>query len=537
MKVPRLGGIAREPRVIVAMLTLAALLSWAPLVTTAQAAPLTAEEQRGKTLYFEGRASDQGRHIMAMVGRSGASVPATVVPCVNCHGYDGRGRPERGVVPPVILWEELAKNYGHVHQDGRRHGPFDTRSFRRALVDGLDPAGNTLDATMPRYDLTPDDIADLVAYLKRLSSDFDPGLTDTEIRIATILPEGQLAAFGDTVESVLSEYFKGTNAGGGIHGRVIELVVVRTAAARQAIIENARRLVDAGNVFAIVAPFTGPALQDVQALVESRGIPLVGPLGLTGDSAASSTRYVFHLLPVPTLQAVPLLEFATRQTKNTRRIGLIYASKSSLPGFLKPKRKQASQSGWRIVSVAAYEADAAQARTAIDAFRRQNVDAVLYLAGRGGLPLLVREAARQNWLPDFLVPGGLSSRELMKAIRETKLSVSVAYPTLPLDVKPQALAALRRTGAANRSKYPNFAELVAYSAAHVLTEGLKRAGRSLARERLVTALESLYDFDTGLMRPVRYGPSRRVGVRGAYVATIDADSGRFQTNAVWIEND
>jgi len=527
----------RAAHAVVGIVTIAGSLCWAPFVATTQAAPLTAEEQRGKTLYFEGRVTDQGRRIMAKVGRSGASVPATVLPCVNCHGYDGRGRPERGVVPPVILWEELAKSYGHVHHDGRRHGPFDTRTFGRALVRGVDPAGNTLDATMPRYDLTPGDIADLAAYLQRLKSDFDTGLTETTIRIGTILPEGRLAPLGDAVERVLSGYFKETNAGGGVHGRVVEMVVVRTGATREAIIDNARRLVETGNVFAIVAPFAGQALKEVQALAESRRIPFMGPLGMTGDPAAAAARYVFHLLPVPALQAGPLLEFAARQRKSKRRVGLLYATGASPPGFLKPNQGQGSKEKWQVVSAVEFGGTAAQARDAIHAFGRQKVDAVLYLAGRGGLPLLVREAAAQSWSSEFLVPGGLISGEFMKAARESKLPVRVAYPTLPPDMKPWALAALKRSGALDGSKQPRLAQILAYSAAHILTEGLKRAGRSLARERLVTALESLYDFETGLLRPVRYGPSRRVGVRGAYVVSMDAKSGRFQTNAVWIEND
>jgi ABC-type branched-subunit amino acid transport system substrate-binding protein len=384
----------------------------------------------------------------------------------------------------------------------------------------------------------PDDIADLVAYLKRLKSDFDPGLDETTIRIGTILPDGRLAGLGDAVEAVLSGYFKETNAGGGVHGRVVDMVVVRTGAARETIIENARRLMEMENVFAVVAPFAGKALKEVQTLAESRGVPLVGPLGMTGDATASAARYVFHLLLVPTLQAVPLLEFAARQNKKKpRRIGPLHAIGSSPPGFLKPKQGQQSQKGWQVVSSLAYDVGARQARKAIHAFRRQNVDAVLYLAGRGGLPLLVREAAAQYWTPEFLVPGGLNSRELMKAVRETKLPVTIAYPTLPLDAKPAALAALRRFVELDGSKQPHLAQRLAYSAAHVLTEGLKRAGKSLARERLVTALESLYDFETGLIRPVRFGPSRRVGIRGAYVAPIDVETGRFKTNAVWIEND
>jgi hypothetical protein len=66
------------------------------------------------------------------------------VACGNCHGADGQGRPEGGVLPLAIGWEELTKPYGHAHAS-RRHGAFDERSFARAVNEGLDPAGNRLD--------------------------------------------------------------------------------------------------------------------------------------------------------------------------------------------------------------------------------------------------------------------------------------------------------------------------------------------------------------------------------------------------------
>ena len=43
----------------------------------------------------------------------------------------------------------------------------------------MDPAGNELAVAMPRYQMSPEDIADLIAYLKRIEADRDPGLTET----------------------------------------------------------------------------------------------------------------------------------------------------------------------------------------------------------------------------------------------------------------------------------------------------------------------------------------------------------------------
>ncbi len=42
---------------------------------------------------------------------------------------------------------------------------------------GLDPAGNELQVAMPRYRLSHQDIADLIAYIKSLGAKLGPGLS------------------------------------------------------------------------------------------------------------------------------------------------------------------------------------------------------------------------------------------------------------------------------------------------------------------------------------------------------------------------
>jgi hypothetical protein len=61
----------------------------------------------------------------------------------------------------------------------------------------------------------------------------------------------------------------------------------------------------------------------------------------------------------------------------------------------------------------------------------------------------------------------------------------------------------------------------------LLSEGMKQAGRDASREKLVTALEGLHDFDTGLTPRLSFGPGRRLGLSGAHVVTVDLPDQRF----------
>ena len=55
---------------------------------------LTPDAKRGQQIYERGTSSTGGQ-VEALVG-GGTKVPASVLPCVNCHRHDGLGRAEGG---------------------------------------------------------------------------------------------------------------------------------------------------------------------------------------------------------------------------------------------------------------------------------------------------------------------------------------------------------------------------------------------------------------------------------------------------------
>jgi len=64
---------------------------------------------------------------------------------------------------------------------------------------------------------------------------------------------------------------------------------------------------------------------------------------------------------------------------------------------------------------------------------------------------------------------------------------------------------------------------------------LKRAGRDLSREKLIKALESLYEYDTGVTPSITFGPNRRVGAMGAYVVSIDPAKRELVSASGWVK--
>lgn len=154
----------------------------------------------GERIFREG-VSPRGTPLVATVGR-GDAVPAALLPCVNCHGPDGRGRSEGGVRPADISPAALLRPL----RDERRQRPaYDASRLRRAITMGIDAGGQPLDAAMPRYALSLADADDLLAYLANLDQRHEAGVAPDRLRIgvrgATLVAPAQ-EIYGRRIELV-----------------------------------------------------------------------------------------------------------------------------------------------------------------------------------------------------------------------------------------------------------------------------------------------------------------------------------------------
>jgi len=90
--------------------------------------------------------------------------------CASCHGEDGRG----GTVQMMMDWAEApdirySTLTGGEHGDEHaEHPPYTDETIKRAITQGLDPAGDPLDWVMPRWNMSNEQLDDLLDYLKTL---------------------------------------------------------------------------------------------------------------------------------------------------------------------------------------------------------------------------------------------------------------------------------------------------------------------------------------------------------------------------------
>lgn len=497
---------------------------------------LSASERAGKQIFLEGR-SATGSHIGARVGSADTPMPATVVPCANCHGTDARGRREGGVRPSDITWRRLTAPYGQHLESGREHPAYDPASFARAVSAGVDPGGNRLSPAMPRFTLSARDIEDLMAYLKRVEEDHDPGLLEDVLRLGTLQPaRGPLAPLGRTITAVLRGAVASINAEGGIHGRRLELVVAESAGDARQDEAALRGLIDDGEVFALLAPLA-PALDGrLGDLADAAHIPLVGPLAQVTSSDGG-----FEFDPMPGLgeQLGALAEYAaTSLALDDPPAAIVHPDDPRSGALAAGLGKRLARRGWSQVRAVAYRPGRFDPAALAEAVTGQGAKVVFFAGRDAEFAALAGEApvrAAKPWLLAAATQVGPAALQLEPALAE---QVLIAYPTLPQDWSPQGAAALqaaRRRGGAGEEHLAF--QVDAFAAAMVLVEGLKRSGRDASREKLVNALENLRGYRTGLSPVIGFGPGRRVGAPGAHIVAVDPGKKAFRPTGHYVRLD
>jgi hypothetical protein len=484
-------------------------------MAASRAGDLSDQERRGRQVYVEGT-SPSGALLSGRLGRIGVRLPASAIPCVGCHGPDGRGRAEGGVSPSDITWSNLTKAYGQRHESGRSHPPYDARTLEKAILRGEDPAGNRLDQAMPRYDLPPDDLAALIAYIRRLELLQAPGITEHSIAIGLTFPnDPEIGAVWNSVEATLSAYFDDLNATGGIYRRRLRLVA---PAAPE-------------DVFA--------AIGDPDALVDGKpageALPIIVPMTFSPESSARADRSAYFLFPPVADQMLALIEHMRRTSpKSDVSTQAVLLEDGSLAAAVKPRIEKSLGVGEKQVELITVTSATFERRLVEDLARR-NVGSLSLLAGPDLVLSFAQAAAAADLAPSVYLLGMLMGPQVAELAARWRSKVWVAYPNLPGAASPQGTAEFRALLRNHKlaENYPAI-QTSAIAAAKVLIEALRKSGRAATREGFVRALQSLHGFESGLTPRLSFGPNHRIGTQGIFLMEFDLSSRSFRSEPVWI---
>jgi ABC-type branched-subunit amino acid transport system substrate-binding protein len=480
-----------------------AAVVFALMAATASAGELTSKEQRGKHLYLTGE-SAAGHPVTALLGDDQVEVAASAVPCAGCHGRNGRGKPEGGIRPSNVQWDALLHPQA---TDERTRAAYTRSLLKRAVTMGLDASANRLQTTMPRYRMAIDDLDDLLAYLEKLGSDQEPGVSDDLLRIGAVLPSGP--AEQRAVQSALEAYFHRINTAGGIFGRRIDLRVMATAGTPEQRAAGLSTFIDGVQPFAIAAAWLSGADAALSAVAERGRVPTIAAFSA---DVPPDDRYVFRLLAGVREQSAALV--AASHAAAGARIVLV-----------------ADETG---ASAAARIRDdltaAGHTRVQIAKTISEGAEIVLFLGAPSRLGALLAAAAAAPSPPLVLIPAAHSASDLTSAPRPLDGRILVALPSSPDDVTQEGAAELRALAVP-----PDHATAcrLALAAARLLVDALRRSGRDLDRDALVATLETFYGVPTTLTPPITWSPGRHTGTRDVRVIALDLREKRWIDRGWW----
>jgi ABC-type branched-subunit amino acid transport system substrate-binding protein len=487
--------------------------------SAAEEGGLSATEMRGREIYRTGVSASTQRITAVLSG--GNEVSAKVVPCAGCHGQDGRGRPESGVVPANITWEELTRPYEVATATGRRRAAYDDASVVRAITLGLDASGNRLQAGMPHFAMSRADALDLVAYLRKISKDHDPGMSDVAVRIGVLLAADRTRT---PIENALRAYFEDANGRGGVYNRRIELVFGDLPTESGKVASTYAEFLGREPVFALLNSFVAGEEAEVSKVLGQQKTPLIGAVSLL--PLASDNPTVFFLDSGLPGQVNALAEHALKKYGTLKPVAIASDDSLSQAGVTALRTKLES-SRWADLEVLTAPRDAAEADKLTRRLAAARVPASFLLMRAEDLRTLIPSSQRTSWNPAFLIPGALGIPDTA-LLRSLAGSVALALPFSSADTSQDARTEWSRLASARQLlAQPTSAQSSALCSARILQEGLKRAGRDLSRERLVESLDGLYDFSCGFKQPVSFGPGRRVGFERGRVLQLDKRTGEL----------
>ena len=394
---------------------------------TAAQESIAQKQSRGRQIYMQGT-SQSGKDVLAYIGDASLEVPGSTIPCAGCHGFDGRGKPEGGVNPSNVTWEFLTKPYGLKHASGRQHPPYTERALELAITRGLDPAGNKLLQAMPRYVMSREDIADLVAYLQLVGKERAPGVTDNKIVIGTLVPSsGYLVEMGQVVTAATKAVFSELNNQGGIYGRQLELQVIETPEGGLATRAKLEPLLKSQQVFAMSAAIIANVEKEIVPLFSENETPLIGPLSFFPQTGFPLNRQVFYVSPGLDDLSIGLVNFIAQKPefKNSRR-AVISLRGDLYSDMVEAIKKKHAPNSLTVIEYAPSGFDAA------DAIKQARQAEVVFFIGTAVDALsFMTEAEKVNWFPAVLVPGGIIASGVFEAPKGFDRKLFFSVPTSP----------------------------------------------------------------------------------------------------------
>ena len=338
---------------------------------------------------------------------------------------------------------------------------------------------------------------------------YNPGATDTEIKIGNIMPYSGPASAYATIGKTEDAYFKKINAEGGINGRKITFISYDDGYNPAKTVEQARKLVEADEVLLIFNSLGTPGNTAIQKYMNTKKVPQI----FVSSGAAKwndPKNFPWTIGWQPNYQVEARI-YAAYILKNFpgKTIGVMYQNDDFGKDYVIGLREGlGDQANKLIVVEASYETTSPTVDSQVVQIKTANPDIFINISTPKFAAQAIKKISELKWNPvHFLTNVSVSVGSVMKpaGYENGQGILSAAYLKDPKDPQWKDDAGLNEWRAFMTKWYPegdqeDAATVFAYGIAKGLEQVLKQCKDDLTRENIMKQAASL-NFEIGIYLP------------------------------------
>ncbi|MDR7151863.1 ABC-type branched-subunit amino acid transport system substrate-binding protein [Hydrogenophaga palleronii] len=329
---------------------------------------------------------------------------------------------------------------------------------------------------------------------------YDPGASDTTIRIGQTMPYSGAASIYGEVGKTQAAYFRMVNDQGGVNGRKIEFVSLDDGYSPPKTVEGVRKLVEQEEVLLLYGMFGTATNSAIHRYVNAKKIPHL--LLLTGASKWNDpvkNPWSMSFYPDYPSEAKVYARQILGSTPNAK-IAVLYQNDDYGRDYLKGfKEGLGAKAAAMIVAEASYELTDPTVDSQIVQLRGSGADVLVSFSTAKAAIQTLRKVHDTGWKPThYLAQGAALIGAVFNPAGPEKATgvISTAYSKDPNDKQWENDAAFQ-DWLAFMKKYRPEADLrlgshvYAYSSARLMVDILRASGDTLTRENVLKQAASI----------------------------------------------
>ena len=346
---------------------------------------------------------------------------------------------------------------------------------------------------------------------KPTAKKYDPGVSDTEIKIGNTNPySGPASAYG-TIGKTITAYFKMVNEEqGGINGRKVNFVSYDDGYSPPKTVEMARKLVEQDKVLFLFQTLGTPSNTAIHKYMNMSKVPqLHVATGATKWNDPKNFPWTMGWQPNYQDEAKSYVRHLLKERPNAK-IGILYQNDDYGKDYLKGiKDGLGDKAKTMIVAEVSYEVADPTVDSQIVQLQQSGADVFFNITTPKFAAQAIRKAYDIGWKPlHFLnnVSSQVGSVLKPAGLEKSVGLVSTAYLKDPTDKQWENDAAIEKWRSFMKKYYPegsliDNSNVYGYTVATTLHQVLKQCGDDLTRENVIRQAASMKGFAIDTLLP------------------------------------